>query len=102
MNCTNLVDDDGDGYVDCNDADCYATASCRDPGCLQSCPACPRPEQCANQVDDDCDGHMDCRDANCRDAPACSECFAEDCDDGEDNDCDDLTDCGDPDCAPVC
>ncbi|MCD6549284.1 hypothetical protein J7K41_01055, partial [Candidatus Micrarchaeota archaeon] len=30
-NCTNGIDDDGDGLVDCNDPDCYGDPACRPP-----------------------------------------------------------------------
>ncbi|MBU1245287.1 hypothetical protein KKD52_04445 [Myxococcota bacterium] len=43
--CTNQLDDDGDGRVDCLDSDCAAHASYQIP-----------PENCTNGIDDDGDG----------------------------------------------
>jgi Zn-dependent metalloprotease len=59
--CNNGVDDDGDGAIDCADADCAA-----DPACT-STPA----EDCSNGVDDDGDGAVDCADPDCAGDPAC-------------------------------
>ena len=33
INCTNGVDDDSDGYVDCDDADCASTSDCTSLSC---------------------------------------------------------------------
>ncbi|MEO2148744.1 MAG: dockerin type I repeat-containing protein [bacterium] len=60
-NCTNGVDDDGDGLIDCEDADCDL-----DPAC-----AGPPPENCTNGTDDDGDGLADCDDPDCSGAPSC-------------------------------
>ena len=43
--CSNGVDDDGDGAIDCCDSDCIG-----DPDCN---------EICDNGIDDDCDGLID-------------------------------------------
>jgi hypothetical protein len=84
-NCTNGVDDDGDGRTDCADSDCAGA------------PACLPPENCTNGVDDDRDGKTDCADSDCADAPACLP--PENCTNGVDDDRDGKTDCADPDCA---
>ena len=60
-NCTNGVDDDGDGLIDCEDTDCDL-----DPAC-----AGPPPENCTNGTDDDGDGLADCDDPDCSGAPSC-------------------------------
>jgi hypothetical protein len=49
------VDDDGDEFVDCKDADCAPT------------PPCMGIEDCSNGLDDDGDGAIDCEDDNCLD-----------------------------------
>jgi hypothetical protein len=87
--CDNMLDDDGDGLIDCADIDCAST-----PACCR-----PRPEVCTNRVDDDCDGLVDCADPDCRASPACCRPTTEICTDGRDQDCDGLIDCADPDCA---
>jgi hypothetical protein len=60
--CSNGTDDDGDGDVDCADADCAQDPVCAPP---------PPPEDCANGIDDDLDGDADCADADCARHPAC-------------------------------
>ncbi len=97
--CNNRRDDDGDGQVDCADADCAADPTCR---CV------PAPESsdltCRDGRDNDCDGQADCADIDCRNTRACcrptgAEGDARSCADGVDNDCDGLVDCADPGCA---
>jgi len=58
--CTNGIDDDADGDLDCEDADCASY-----PDCL------PIVEHCGNGVDDDDDGDVDCADSDCTDLPHC-------------------------------
>ena len=85
--CTNGLDDDGDGLIDCEDPSCTD-----DPTC---------PEICDNSVDDDADGDIDCGDSECLCDPACAPFPPEDCGNGIDDDCDGDTDCNDSDCASV-
>ncbi len=59
VDCGNGVDDDDDGYVDCNDGDCTGTADCIEANC-------------ANGVDDDSDGYVDCGDSDCTADAACA------------------------------
>ncbi|MGE4618459.1 MAG: dockerin type I repeat-containing protein [Planctomycetota bacterium] len=59
-NCTNGTDDDGDGLIDCEDADCDLDPSCITP-----------PENCNNGTDDDGDGLADCNDPDCAADPNC-------------------------------
>ena len=86
--CTDSYDNDGDGLIDCNDADCDAATSC------QPTPA----EICTDGLDNDKDGKIDCNDSDCATAPICVP-PAEVCTDGLDNDRDGATDCSDSDCA---
>ena len=51
--CDNNVDDDGDGDIDCVDADCN----------------CGNTEVCDNGIDDDNDGLIDCDDPDCNPLP---------------------------------
>jgi hypothetical protein len=56
--CSNMVDDDSDSLVDCDDiGDCSY-----DPACV---------EICDNEIDDDGDGAVDCNDLSCDFDPAC-------------------------------
>ena len=54
-NCTNGMDDDGDGLIDCEDSDC---------DCV---------EICGNDIDDDGDGLVDCEDPDLADDCCCYE-----------------------------
>ncbi len=89
--CTNGLDDDGDGFADCDDSDCAAEPSCLPP---------PNEIACTNGFDDDLDGLTDCDDPDCFLNPACNIPPTEiSCNDGVDNDQDGLVDCADSDCA---
>ena len=92
--CSDGIDDDCDGYVDCDDIDCAGDAACQcgngicDPGedycsCPTDCGA-PPAEICDNGLDDDCDGDIDCDDADCFGDPACPSCGDGTCNPGED------------------
>lgn len=84
--CDDGIDNDGDGYADCDDAVCYRAETCA------------RPEHCSNGLDDDLDGAWDCEDPDCAYGPSCTYVDLEFCGDGEDNDFDGLIDCDDSDC----
>lgn len=58
-NCTDRVDNDGDGYVDCADRDCPNETSGY------------REFSCGDGLDNDCDGHIDCYDIDCHAAASC-------------------------------
>lgn len=66
--CTNGVDDDGDGLPDCGDADCVNTDACKPDG---------QPEntnvKCSDWKDNDGDGYIDCEDDDCN-APNVKAC----------------------------
>ncbi|MCA8960904.1 MAG: hypothetical protein KDC38_10350, partial [Planctomycetes bacterium] len=82
--CTDGLDNDMDGLVDCDDPDCT-----NDPAC---------PEICDDGVDNDADGAIDCADSECVADPICIEEGEIECGDGLDNDGDGLVDCDDPGC----
>ncbi len=85
--CTDTIDNDQDGAVDCEDADCEPSLACH-----------LGDEDCEDGWDNDLDGLVDCEDADC--APVCSP---EICDNGLDDDDDGATDCADSDCVgPEC
>ncbi len=112
--CTDGLDNDCDGVVDCDDPDCDSDAACFMPGCgngaceadenvcscSEDCGSAPSAESsCENGVDDDCDGAVDCADADCTSDAACS---VEPCGDGAcdsasgENACTCPADCGSP------
>ena len=88
--CTNTIDDDCDGLVDCGDSDCVAVPACAscadvdgdgytDVACggsdCDETNAAVNPgatEACTNTIDDDCDGLVDCADPDCVAVPACA------------------------------
>ena len=84
--CSNRVDDDGDGVVDCVDSDCRDSEICR-----------ANPEFCSDGLDNDLDGDVDCVDSDCASSPMCGE----DCGNGVDDDGNDLADCEDPQCKGI-
>lgn len=99
-NCTDGVDNDKDGKIDCDDPDC-------------NCPPPPPPitkeSDCKDGIDNDGDGKIDCFDPDCNCTPPPPPPKTEsNCADGIDNDGDGKVDCADPDCKcpppppPVC
>ncbi len=103
--CADKADNDGDGKIDCADADCNGQV-CYHPACKCS-GGKPRELGCTNGIDDDEDGDIDCADIDCNGAgcatPGCickapgkaeTNCF-----DLIDNDGDGKTDCADSDCV---
>ena len=75
--CSNGVDDDCDGLVDCADSDCNCDG---------------KQEDCGDGQDNDGDGAVDCQDSDCAAHPNCPT--TEVCD-GKDNDFDGKVDEGD-------
>jgi len=59
--CTNRMDDDGDGDTDCFDSSCAGHTACQPVD----------PEVCTNGVDDDDDGATDCDDGDCAGRTTC-------------------------------
>lgn len=84
--CTNGVDDDDDGWLDCEDQDCEGACG----------------ESCSNLRDDDRDGLVDCADPECASRCPTTGSAPEDCRNGTDDDGDWLVDCGDDDCDGLC
>ncbi|MCP4873808.1 MAG: hypothetical protein GY898_34400 [Proteobacteria bacterium] len=87
--CDDGIDNDGDGFADCDDADCGLFPDCVTPG---------NEFDCDNTVDDDGDGLVDCADPDCATDPVCLP-GNEDCTNGLDDDGDGLVDCDDGDCT---
>lgn len=88
--CSDQVDNDGDGDTDCFDGDCSAD------------PYCASEANCIDQFDNDADGLTDCQDDDCANNPTCLA--DEICDNAMDDDNDGLTDCFDEECTdfPAC
>jgi hypothetical protein len=114
-NCSDGLDDDRDGLVDCADPDCdrsmngacdtgqlgicaLGTLICSEGAELCLADELPRSEgpagdaSCVNSLDDDCDGLIDLTDPGCEQAREAA-CF-----DGIDDDLDGAVDCADLDC----
>ena len=87
--CDDGIDNDGDGYVDCDDYNCDGTIGNADPACSGGTTGGGGSEECSNCIDDDGDGYIDCNDFDCDGDPACP---FEICDDGIDNDGDSYID----------
>ena len=56
--CDDFVDNDGDGWTDCDDPDCFGNPACTE-------------QICDDGLDNDGDGYVDCNDFDCLDDPAC-------------------------------
>jgi len=103
--CSNAIDDDGDGNIDCLDSECSALQVCKAPVPENT------PATCANGLDDDQDGQIDCNDSGCSALQVCippkppvPENTNPLCSNGADDDLDGKIDCADSGCAglPVC
>ena len=82
-NCYNGIDDDGDGLVDCADANCAFASECSSESANFNC---------SDGIDNDGDGKVDCADEEC-------DCASvEICNNGLDDDGDGLVDYYDGDC----
>jgi hypothetical protein len=82
ISCQDGLDDDGDGYIDCLDSECISSFQCN--------------EDCDDQVDNNNNGLFDCEDPDCA---TNSDCFESDCNDFGDNDGNGFVDCEDSGCA---
>jgi hypothetical protein len=58
--CNDRRDDDGDGMIDCGDADCFDDAHCQAGGRDENTDAL-----CGDWIDNDGDGAVDCEDDDC-------------------------------------
>jgi len=71
--CANKKDDDGDGWIDCDDSDCQAD--------IVTCKS--KTEQaCGDKVDNDADGKTDCGDGDCATQKPCTKCAHDLCTQG--------------------
>jgi hypothetical protein len=101
--CSDNLDNDCDGTIDCADSDCSGQscgsgsgATCQNQGCVET--------SCTDGVDNDQDGRTDCLDSDCSVCGSGSTCGADgacketNCENGTDDDGDGMPDCADPDC----
>jgi len=114
--CQDGIDNDGNGYTDCQDNNCDDDGGDLTAFCDEILERSP--EKCSDGIDNDNNGYVDCGDYSCRnsDDPAvkikCQESVAisppwphpavtpdDNCSDGLDNDEDGFVDCEDWDCS---
>lgn len=87
LSCTDGLDDNGDGLIDCDDPMCASDIACA-----------VFPEDCYSTGDEDNDGLFDCDDPDCAAEPMCVPTSEIECQDGIDNDQDGFLDCLDGEC----
>jgi len=109
--CANMMDDDDNGYVDCEDFWCRDSVAVTVCGSLENTPercldGVDNPESPGNPNTQRTDGLTDCADPDCSKNPALTgvcpplrwELGNTQCTNQSDDDGDGLTDCADPDC----
>jgi hypothetical protein len=99
--CMDGVDNDCDGFVDCEQPEC----NMQFPECSCTGESEDHPAACMDGFDNDCDGLVDCEEPVCHQVlPECGQCqvIEQDCFDNVDNDCNGMIDCRDPNCEPEC
>lgn len=57
--CDDMIDNDCDGFIDCNDFSCQGIAGCPET-------------ECSDMLDNDGDGDVDCDDSDCTNQPICA------------------------------
>jgi hypothetical protein len=70
--CENLLDDDFDGYTDCDDYDCQSEDDERIGACTLRF-ATEETVSCSDGIDNDGDGRIDCRDMDFITLDICTE-----------------------------
>lgn len=94
--CSDGVDNDGDGYIDCDDWNCKDTTPCATTEENTD-------SKCSDGIDNDGNGFTDCDDWSCsknHDITVCPrEDTASECTNNEDDDDDGHIDCDDWDCG---
>lgn len=103
--CSDGIDNDGDGLIDCDDPECpFTSAWCGEDYGLVPAPEGPEDSVylCADRFDNDGNGQFDCGDDKCQ-AIAETCCLREfddaSCSDGRDNDGNGFADCADFGCS---
>lgn len=95
--CSDGIDNDRDGYLDCFDTDCLNTSTVA----ICNTEAENTEALCADGQDNDRDGVADCADPDCE-FLGCTESTEQSCTDGIDNDGDGYVDCEDYSCKYGC
>lgn len=90
--CTNNIDDNCNGLIDCDDTACKDALNCQD---LPPEPACIDADNDGYNLGKEGCGQADCNDNN----PLINSKATEICDNGLDDNCDGLTDCQDAACS---
>lgn len=105
--CMDGIDNDGNGFIDCNDFSCSMSDDTTITDYCENLPSEDTLEACMDGEDNDGNGFTDCADFSCQRSttPAISEYCAsilentlEKCTDGIDNDGNGFTDCDDNSC----
>jgi hypothetical protein len=96
--CDNGMDDDGNGYIDCEDFHCLTNPL------VSVCGGETTDDRCSNMMDDDGNGFADCADISCRASPSVTVCGTTENTDAEcnntlDDDGNNYTDCLDLACV---
>lgn len=105
--CSDGIDNDGNGLIDCDDPGCTETMGTADaPG--PGMTVCAKTENntytCSDGIDNDGNGYVDCNDNSCKQLSVCciksgtEGTTIESCSDGIDNDCNRYVDCNDKAC----
>lgn len=111
--CSDRVDNDANGKVDCDDSRCAALSICDGRGAAASAARFrivttgveeSTNTSCSDGLDNDADGKIDCNDAECTFNPLVTVCGGgektlEACSNGRDDDGDGKRDCADPGCT---
>ncbi|MBR4986054.1 MAG: hypothetical protein IKY83_09985 [Proteobacteria bacterium] len=79
--CSDGIDNDGDGYADCNDYSCNGLGTSKDstatPEAIAYCSVAEEKENtdatCSDKRDNDLDGLIDCDDPNCSNIAYCQD-----------------------------
>ena len=108
LTCSDGIDNDNNGYKDCEDPNCKTRGTAEAPGPGDT--VCPDQEDniyvCSDGLDNDGDGFIDCEDNSCKSTASCcvatgNESTKEACSDGIDNDCNGYIDCADNSCSTL-
>ncbi|MCA9622785.1 MAG: hypothetical protein KC731_27385 [Myxococcales bacterium] len=101
--CSDGMDNDGDGWIDCVDLDCQPGPPVQLQACLPDGMPEDTDDRCSDGIDNDENGFTDCQDFDCDFSARCpKENTAELCSDGVSNDSDPYVDCDDFDCSDFC